>query len=315
MRISLIAALAENRVIGRANRLPWHIPGDLKRFKGLTMGKAVIMGRRTCESIGRPLPGRHNIVVSRDLSFGPQNVEVARTLDAALSAAAGWGDDEAMVIGGAELYAQALPRAERLYLTEVRATVEGDVLFPDIDPDDWTEVWRQEIVPHGDEIPHAFVVLERRPRFAVDGLPAGERARRYFVDGGFHCAEAVLKAVTDVSGRTGAVPTRVATGFCSGLSRTAGLCGALSGGILALNLALGRDRPGDPVDANYAAVQDLLDVFRERFGATDCGDLTGEDLATERGRQAFAEKGQKETCRSYAAAVADWVAARLEAAT
>ncbi len=311
MRISLIAALAENRVIGRENGLPWRIPGDLRRFRDITMGKAVIMGRRTFESIGKPLPGRHNIVVSRDLAFAPQNVEVARALDAALRAAEGWGDDEAMVIGGASLYEQALPRADRLYLTEVHAEVDGDTLFPDVDPAEWEELSRHEKAADGETLAHSFVVLARRVRFAVEGLPAGERARAYFSDGGYYCAEAVLKAVTDVSDRVEAVPTRVATGFCSGLSRTAGLCGALSGGVLALNLALGRDRPGAAVDANYAAVRDLVAEFETRFGSANCRDLTGEDLGTDAGRAAFRDKGQHAVCRGYAAEVADWVAGRL----
>ncbi|GAB6053511.1 type 3 dihydrofolate reductase [Magnetospira thiophila] len=164
MRLSLIVALAENRVIGRANGLPWRIPGDLKHFKQITMGKAIIMGRKTFESIGRALPGRHNIAVSRDLAFAPDFVEVARTLDAALHAAAGWGDEEALVIGGAELYRQALPQVERLYLTEVHAQVEGDVLFPEWDREQWHELSRQRHeATDGAQYPYSFVTLERGP--------------------------------------------------------------------------------------------------------------------------------------------------------
>ena len=122
-RIALIAALAENRVIGRKNRLPWRLPADLRRFKSLTMGKPVIMGRKTYESIGKPLPGRSNIVVTRDPDYRAQGCQVVHSLDQALEAGAGHA--EVMVIGGAELYRQALGRAQRMYLTLVRAEVEG----------------------------------------------------------------------------------------------------------------------------------------------------------------------------------------------
>ncbi len=159
--ISIIAAMAENRVIGRNNALPWHLPEDLKRFKRLTLGHAVIMGRRNYESIARPLPGRRNIVVTRHPDYAAPGCVVVHSLDEALSAA---GDDEEIfVIGGAELYAQFLPRAARLYLTLVHAEVDGDTLFPAFDWNEWRETARER---HAADARHAyaysFVVLERK---------------------------------------------------------------------------------------------------------------------------------------------------------
>ncbi|HEY5790823.1 MAG TPA: dihydrofolate reductase, partial [Gammaproteobacteria bacterium] len=128
MQLALIAALDRNRLIGRDNALPWHLPADLQHFKRLTLGKPVLMGRRTWESLGRPLPGRHNIVLSRDPAFRAEGATVVGSLDAALEAA---GDAaEAMVIGGAAFYATMLPRARRLYLTEVDGEFDGDAWFP-----------------------------------------------------------------------------------------------------------------------------------------------------------------------------------------
>ncbi len=139
--VSLVAALARNRVIGAGGRLPWSLPEDLKRFKRLTMGAPVIMGRKTHESIGRPLPGRRNIVVTRQPGASWGGCEVARSLDAALVIA---GDaPEVFVIGGAALYALALPRADRLYLTLIDAAYPGDVSFPEFDPVDWVETDRE----------------------------------------------------------------------------------------------------------------------------------------------------------------------------
>jgi dihydrofolate reductase len=140
MRISVIAAVAENGVIGRDGTLPWHLSADLRRFKQLTMEHAIIMGRRTWESIARPLPGRRMIVVSRQPGYqtDAHGIEVAASLDDALKRAARLGDDEAFIIGGAELYQDALRRADRLYLTRVGANVAGDTYFP---PVNWSE-WR-----------------------------------------------------------------------------------------------------------------------------------------------------------------------------
>lgn len=161
MRIALIAALARNGVIGRDNQLPWRLSADLKHFRRLTMGKPVIMGRKTWASLGRPLPGRRNIVVTRDAAFRADGCVVTHSIDAALAAAA--GGDEVMIIGGAELYAQVLPRADRLYLTEVGADVHGDVRFPPIDAADWIEVERQPYpADENNEYDVDFVVLDRR---------------------------------------------------------------------------------------------------------------------------------------------------------
>ncbi len=159
-RIALIAAMAENRVIGRDNRLPWRLPADLRRFKSLTMGKPVIMGRRTYESIGKPLPGRSNIVVTRDPDYRAPGCQVVHSLDQALEAGAGHA--EVMVIGGAELYRQALERAERMYLTLVKAEVDGDTLFPDIEPQQWRELEREShCADERNQYDYDFVTLQR----------------------------------------------------------------------------------------------------------------------------------------------------------
>jgi dihydrofolate reductase len=161
VRIALIAALADNRVIGYKNRLPWRLSADLQHFKRVTMGKPVVMGRKTWESIGRPLPGRTNIVVTRDTGLRAEGCVVVHSVQQALEVAA--GADEVMVMGGADLYAQVLPRADRLYLTEVAADVEGDVRFPDIDPNDWVEVQRERHpADENNEYDYTFVVLDRR---------------------------------------------------------------------------------------------------------------------------------------------------------
>jgi len=157
---ALVAALAHHRVIGVGNRLPWRLPEDLQRFKRLTMGAPVIMGRKTRESIGRPLPGRRNIVVTREREATWEGCVVAHSLDEALALA----DDaaEAFVIGGAELYAQALPRADRLYLTLIDADYAGDAWFPAFDAAAWREVARESGVS-ADGLGYAFVDYERNP--------------------------------------------------------------------------------------------------------------------------------------------------------
>lgn len=143
--LSLLVAVARNGVIGRDNGLPWHLPEDLKRFKALTLGHPVIMGRKTFESIlaslGKPLPGRENIVVTRSRSYAAPGCRVVHSLGEAVSACA--GADEAFVIGGAEIFALALPLAQRLYATEIDADVEGDAAFPAYDRSAWREVARE----------------------------------------------------------------------------------------------------------------------------------------------------------------------------
>jgi dihydrofolate reductase len=154
--ISLVAAHARNRVIGAGNRLPWHLPEDLPRFKRLTMGAPVIMGRKTHESIGKALPGRRNIVVTRRPGATWAGCEVAGSLDAALALA---GDvPEVFVIGGAELYRLALPHADRLYLTLIDADYAGDAFFPEIDPTQWRETAREP------RAGFAFVTYQRAPK-------------------------------------------------------------------------------------------------------------------------------------------------------
>ena len=166
MTLCLIVAVAENGVIGRDNDLPWRLSGDLKRFKAVTMGKPLIMGRRTFDSIGRPLPGRANIVLTRDADFSPEGVLVVHDPDAALEVAeqeAGRaGADEIMVIGGAGIYDLFLDRASRIYLTEVHDSPPGDTRFPPLDPAIWRERSRERHTAEGGETSdYSFVVLER----------------------------------------------------------------------------------------------------------------------------------------------------------
>jgi dihydrofolate reductase len=159
--IALIAAVADNGVIGKDGGLPWRIPADLRWFRERTMGHHVVMGRKTWVSIGRPLPGRTNIVVSRngDLVV-PHGVTRVAGLDEAIERARTAGDDEVFVIGGAELYRVALPQAHRIYLTRVHADVDGDTWFPTLDESAWVEVARDS---HRDAepLPFSFCVLER----------------------------------------------------------------------------------------------------------------------------------------------------------
>ena len=159
--ITLIVAVADNGVIGRDNTLPWHLPEDLKRFKRLTMGKPMIMGRKTFESIGKPLPGRRNIVVTRDTNYQREGVEVVHGTEQAIAATA--GVPEIMVIGGAELFRAFLPLAGRIHLTRVHDNIEGDVVWPALDTRQW-EVIESERHEADDRHAHAmtFEVWEKR---------------------------------------------------------------------------------------------------------------------------------------------------------
>jgi dihydrofolate reductase len=163
-RLSMIAALSRNFAIGLDNRLLWHISEDLVNFKALTMGKPIIMGRKTFDSIGRPLPGRANIVVSRDTQWQAEGVQVARSVNAAINAAhlacEDSGQDEIMVIGGEQIYRQALPSATRLYLTEVDVEMAADTFFPDFVRVDWHELERRPGIQSADYA-YQFVTLER----------------------------------------------------------------------------------------------------------------------------------------------------------
>lgn len=166
MHLSLIAALAENRVIGRDNKLPWYLPNDLKYFKAVTYGKPVLMGRKTWESLGRPLPGRTNIVITRQRDYAAVGAKVVASLDEALRLAEQValidGVDECVVIGGAEIYAQALPRCDRLYLTEVHACVAGDAYFPEFVRAEWREEKRERFSAEGpNPYDYSFVVYGR----------------------------------------------------------------------------------------------------------------------------------------------------------
>jgi dihydrofolate reductase len=159
---SLIVAVADNGVIGRDNALPWHLPEDLRRFKRITMGKPIVMGRKTFESIGKPLPGRQNVVVSRDANYQREGVTVVNSVDAALAAAG--AAEEVMVIGGADLFRLFLPRAQRVYLTRVHGNVPGDVYWPPLDETQWC---RSAAEPHPADERHAhamtFELWEKRP--------------------------------------------------------------------------------------------------------------------------------------------------------
>jgi dihydrofolate reductase len=158
--LSVVVAADERGGIGRGGGLPWHLPEDLKRFKAITMGKPIVMGRRTWDSIGRPLPGRRSIVVSRQAGLAIEGAEVVGSLEQALRAAS--DAPEVCVIGGAELYRLALPRADVVHLTRVHATVEADTFLPALDPSDWEEVSSER--HDADERhahPYSFVTLRR----------------------------------------------------------------------------------------------------------------------------------------------------------
>lgn len=156
MKISMIAAMAHDRVIGLDNQMPWHLPADLAHFKRVTLGKPVLMGRKTFESIGRPLPGRRNLVISRNPEYRVAGVEVIDSVEAALALLA--ADDpvaELMVIGGGHLYAQLLPKADRLYLTRIDLAVEGDTRFPAFDEAEWVRL-ESESHPADEKNPHPY---------------------------------------------------------------------------------------------------------------------------------------------------------------
>jgi len=161
MKIAIVAALARNRVIGKNNRLPWRLPRDRRHFRELTMGKPVIMGRKTFASIGKALPGRKNIILTRDLNFRAEGGVVVHSSGEALKSAE--GSEEVMIIGGAEIYREFLPLAERMYLTLIHADFEGDAYFPKYDPNEWQEKERHDFPPDDENpYPYSFVLLERK---------------------------------------------------------------------------------------------------------------------------------------------------------
>jgi len=160
MRLSIIAAMSANRVIGSHNDLPWRLPADWKRFKSLTMGHHLIMGRKTFESIGQPLPGRTTVVITHQTGYAPEGVLVAHSVEQALQMAA--GDDEVFVAGGAQIYQQMFPRADRLYLTSIHEEFEGDTDFPEFEESDWQLISEESHEPDEKNLyPYTFSIYER----------------------------------------------------------------------------------------------------------------------------------------------------------
>lgn len=160
MKLSLIVAMASNRTIGINNQIPWHLSADLKKFKKITMGHPIIMGRKTFESIGRPLPGRKNIVISRDPHYQQQGCMVFDNLDSALQSCT--TSDEVFVIGGATLYESTLERADNLYITKIQQEFKGDTWFPEIKPEQWREVSREDINDDNSvNFNYSFIIYER----------------------------------------------------------------------------------------------------------------------------------------------------------
>ena len=161
MKISIIVAMARDRVIGKNGTMPWHLPAELKYFKWVTMGKPIVMGRKTFESFRRVLPGRQNIVITRDKRFQFEGVDVVHSIDEAFTIAG--NAEEIMIIGGSDLYRQTMGRADRIYLTQIEADIEGDTFFPEINWNDWQEV--ENVFCTGDEknvYSMRFLVLDRK---------------------------------------------------------------------------------------------------------------------------------------------------------
>jgi len=160
MLISLIVAMDENGVIGASGALPWRLSADLKHFRNTSLGKPVLMGRKTHESIGRALPGRENIVISRDPDYESESCVIFHNIDSALDYCK--DKEEIIIMGGADLYRQTLARANRIYLTEVHASVAGNVCFPEFDRGEWNEISREyHAADEKNEYPFSFVLLER----------------------------------------------------------------------------------------------------------------------------------------------------------
>ena len=160
MQISIIAALADNNVIGKANKLPWHMPADLKHFKAITLGKPVIMGRKTYEFLGKPLSERRNIVITRDKTWHAPGCEIYHSLEAALTAVTDYA--EVMILGGAEIYQKALPLADRMYLTFIHQNFVGDTYFPNWKENEWQEIERGDYPADAENAySYSFVILQR----------------------------------------------------------------------------------------------------------------------------------------------------------
>lgn len=166
MELSFVVAVAKNGVIGRAGGLPWRLSTDMKRFKAITMGKPIVMGRKTWESLGRALPGRLNIVVTRDPDYSAEGAKTAASLDEAIAIAkegAETGCEEICIIGGGDIFREAMPKADRLYVTHIEAEIDGDTFLPEIDEDIWQPI-SSETVPRGEKdiYPTRYVVYQRR---------------------------------------------------------------------------------------------------------------------------------------------------------
>ncbi len=161
MRLSIIVAMDDNQLIGKDNALPWHLPADLGYFKKTTTGKTVLMGRKTHESIGFPLPNRRNVIVSRNSDFQAEGCEVVSSIDQALELAK--DDDEVMIMGGASFYEQMLPSVDRLYITQIEGSYEGDAHFPDFNQSDFTESFRESHQPdEKNQHTYHFTILDRK---------------------------------------------------------------------------------------------------------------------------------------------------------
>jgi dihydrofolate reductase len=159
--ISIIVALSENHVIGAGNQLPWRLSADLKRVKALTMGHHLIMGRKTFESIGRPLPGRTNVIITRNADYRPEGCQTVDSLKAAFELAK--ADPEVFVFGGGEIFRDALPLVHKIYMTKVHCTITGDTHFPQLNTDEWVEIENQSFkADEKNEFDYSFITLERR---------------------------------------------------------------------------------------------------------------------------------------------------------
>jgi len=163
MKLSILVILSTNNVIGRDNKLPWHMPADLKRFKNLTMGHHILMGRRTFDEIKKPLPGRINVVITRDHHFAAEGVAIARSIDEAISKAEATGDHEIFLIGGGEIFKQVIHRADRMYITRIHADIEGDTYFPEFDDvNEWKLVDAEHFeADEKNAYPYSFLTYER----------------------------------------------------------------------------------------------------------------------------------------------------------
>lgn len=165
VRFSILVAMAGNRVIGKNNRLPWHLPADLKHFKFLTMGQTIVMGRKTYESIGKPLPGRANVIITRQTDYEVPGAVVVNTIEDALMVCEdiSIGNPENFIIGGEKLYRQALKFCQRMHITEIQRDYDGDVFFPEFDRSEWEEVQRDKHFSEKDDnLEYHFVILDRK---------------------------------------------------------------------------------------------------------------------------------------------------------